>query len=96
MIASLINVFKIPELRRKILFTLLIIVAYRFGMYIPIPGTDAGYLEQFLRTEGDLGGGGGVGDYLAFIARITGGSFQPSSSASASCRTSARRLSFSF
>jgi preprotein translocase subunit SecY len=77
-IASLINIFKIPELRRKILFTLLIIVAYRLGMYIPIPGTDPGYLEQFLRTEGDIGGGGGgLGDYLDFIARITGGSFQP-------------------
>jgi preprotein translocase subunit SecY len=77
-IASLINIFKIPELRRKILFTLLILVVYRLGMYIPIPGTDPGYLEQFLRTEGDLGGGGGgLGDYLDFIARITGGSFQP-------------------
>ena len=70
MIASLINVFKIPELRRKILFTLLIIVAYRLGMYLPIPGTDPGYLAQFLLTEGDLGGGG-LGDYLSFIARIT-------------------------
>jgi preprotein translocase subunit SecY len=77
-IASLFNIFKIPELRRKILFTLLIIIAYRLGMYIPIPGTDPGYLEQFLRADSDLGGGGGgLGDYLDFIARITGGSFQP-------------------
>ena len=78
MIASLVNIFKIPELRRKILFTLLIIVAYRMGMYIPIPGTDPGYLEQLLSADSQLGGGGGgLGDYLAFIARITGGSFQP-------------------
>jgi len=77
-IASLINVFKIPELRRKILFTLLIIVAYRFGMYIPIPGTDGGYLANIVSSDSQLGGGGGgLGDYLAFIARITGGSFQP-------------------
>jgi preprotein translocase subunit SecY len=77
-IASLVNIFKIPELRRKILFTLLIIVAYRMGMYIPIPGTDPGYLEQLLSADSQLGGGGGgLGDYLAFIARITGGSFQP-------------------
>jgi len=75
-IASLFNIFKIPELRRKILFTLLIIVAYRMGMYIPIPGTDPGYLEQFIRADSDLGGGG-LGSYLEFIARITGGSFQP-------------------
>jgi preprotein translocase subunit SecY len=78
-IASLFNIFKIPELRRKILFTLLIIIAYRMGMYIPIPGTDPGYLEQFIRADSQLGGGGGggLGDYLDFIARITGGSFQP-------------------
>jgi len=78
-IASLVNIFKIPELRRKILFTLLIIIAYRMGMYIPIPGTDPGYLEQFMRADSQLGGGGGggLGDYLDFIARITGGSFQP-------------------
>ncbi|MCX5682692.1 MAG: preprotein translocase subunit SecY, partial [Planctomycetota bacterium] len=78
MIASLINIFKIPELRRKILFTLLIIVAYRLGMYLPIPGTDPGYLAQLISADSQLGGsGGGLGDYLAFIARITGGSFQP-------------------
>ena len=78
MIASLINIFKIPELRRKILFTLAIIIAYRLGMYIPIPGTDPEYLKQFLAGESQLGGGGGgLGDYLNFIARITGGSFQP-------------------
>ena len=78
MIASLINIFKIPELRRKILFTLLILVAYRLGTYIPIPGTDPGYLQTLLQTDSSMGGGGGgLGDYLNFIARITGGSFQP-------------------
>ena len=77
MIAALINVFKIPELRRKILFTILVIAVYRLGMYIPIPGTDAGYLESIAQTQDSLGGGGGLSDYLNFIARITGGSFQP-------------------
>ncbi len=78
MIRSLINVFKIPELRRKILFTLLIIVAYRFGMFVPIPGTHATYLESLMgQQDADLGGGGGLRGYLNFIARITGGSFGP-------------------
>jgi preprotein translocase subunit SecY len=70
-IASLINVFKIPELRRKILFTLLIIILYRLGTYIPIPGTAAGYLAK-LGAQGTGGGG-----YLDFIAAITGGRMQP-------------------
>ncbi len=79
MIRSLINVFKIPELRRKLLFTLLIIAVFRLGTYVPIPGTDAGYLGQLLAAKESAEGtaGGGLRDYLNFIARITGGSFQP-------------------
>jgi len=79
MIRSLVNVFKIPELRRKLLFTLLVIAVFRLGTYVPIPGTDAGYLHQLLAArESEEGGeGGGLRDYLNFIARITGGSFQP-------------------
>jgi preprotein translocase subunit SecY len=73
-IASLINVFKIPELRRKILFTLLIIVIYRLGNYIPIPGTSALYLGHL---GAQAAGEGGLGGYLDFIAIITGGRMQP-------------------
>ncbi len=80
MFRSLVSVFKIPELRRKILFTILILAVFRVGSYVPIPGTDAGYLEQITGEtfqEGAGGGESGVRGYLAFIARITGGSFQP-------------------
>jgi preprotein translocase subunit SecY len=81
MIRSLTSVLRIPELRRKLLFTVLIIAVYRLGAYVPIPGTHPGYLkaiagaEDFAAAEGD--GGGGFGGYLNFIARITGGSFEP-------------------
>jgi len=81
MIASLVNVFKIPELRRKIFFTLLVIAVYRFGSYTPIPGTHPGYLAMIAAPDDFSGGAGGTGSgfggYLNFIARITGGSFQP-------------------
>jgi len=77
-IESLINVFKIPELRRKILFTVLIIFMYRLGTYLPIPGTDGQYLVNLIaREQAETGSGGGIGEYLKFIAKITGGSFQP-------------------
>jgi len=79
-IGSLVNVFKIPELRRKILFTVLIIAVYRVGMYMPIPGTHSEFLKSYAEQEqsgAGMEGGGGVGGYLAFIARITGGSFGP-------------------
>ena len=78
MIESLINIFKIPELRRKILFTLLILLVYRAGTYLPIPGTEGHYLASLLaRAESETGAGGGIQAYLKFIAKITGGSFQP-------------------
>ena len=80
MIASLINVFKIPELRRKILFTVLIIAVYRLGIYMPIPGTHPQYLASMVAQDQATeatGGGGGISEYLSFIARITGGNFGP-------------------
>ena len=81
MIGSFVNIFKIPELRRKILFTVLIIAVYRVGVYMPIPGTHPLYLKGLVEQEqsaaGMEGDGGGLGGYLSFIARITGGSFGP-------------------
>jgi len=75
-IGSLVNVFKIPELRRKILFTILIIAVYRLGMYMPIPGTDPALLTRLAAQE-ETAEATGLGGYLNFIARITGGSFGP-------------------
>ena len=76
MIGSFVNIFKIPELRRKILFTVLIIAVYRVGVYMPIPGTHPLYLKGLVEQEqsaaGMEGDGGGLGGYLSFIARITG------------------------
>ncbi len=47
MIGSVPNIFKIPDLRKKIIFTLAMVVVYRLGAHIPIPGINAqalGYL----------------------------------------------------
>ena len=38
MLTSIIDAFKVPELRKKILFTLGILALYRFGAYVPVPG----------------------------------------------------------
>ncbi len=81
MIGSVINVFRIPELRTKILFTVAILVVFRLGAYVPIPGTSAEYLGQIAGADafgdGGEGSGGGLQGYLSFIARITGGSYEP-------------------
>ncbi|MDR1016059.1 MAG: preprotein translocase subunit SecY [Coriobacteriales bacterium] len=52
MFSSLLNAFRIPELRHKIFFTLLIIAVYRFGAFIPVPGVDAHALTQAFSATG--------------------------------------------
>lgn len=50
------SIFKIPELRKKITITFLLLIAYRAGCYIPTPGVDTVALYQFFdklaRTQG--------------------------------------------
>jgi len=49
-LSNLKNIFKVPDLRNKVLFTLLMIVVYRFGAHIPVPGVDIEALKN-LRTQ---------------------------------------------
>ncbi len=48
MTASIPNIFKIPDLRRKILFTLAMVVVYRLGGHVPVPGINAQALGYIL------------------------------------------------
>ena len=41
MLSWLANAWRVPELRRRVLFTAVILAAYRFGSWIPAPGVDA-------------------------------------------------------
>ncbi|HEX2028675.1 MAG TPA: preprotein translocase subunit SecY [Nitriliruptorales bacterium] len=59
MLRAFVNAFKVPDLRRKILFTLLIIGVYRFGSWIPVPGAD---FERLRSAAGE--GGGGIRDLI--------------------------------
>ena len=42
------NIFRIPELRKRVLFTLGIILAYRIGGHVPTPGVDPRVLADFM------------------------------------------------
>ena len=50
MLAAFANCFKIPELKKKILFTLAIIAAYRVGCYIPTPGINGAELGRYFQS----------------------------------------------
>ncbi len=51
MLQSLSNVFKVPDLKRKILFTALILIVYRLGSYIPTPGISASVLQSAFSSK---------------------------------------------
>ena len=69
MFKTFINAFKIKDIRKKLLYTLLILVVIRIGSQIPIPGVNIEYVKQMMETI--LGGGDG-GIFMA----ITGGSLE--------------------
>jgi preprotein translocase subunit SecY len=62
---SLVNAWKIPELRTKLLFTAAMVAIYRFGCYIPVPGIDLNALKEFFAQ-----GGAGV---IGFLDLFSGG-----------------------
>ena len=66
MLTSLRNMFRVSDLRNKILFTLLIIALYRFGSHIPTPGIDFEAVQQLE----DQAAEGGV---LGFLSLFSGG-----------------------
>ena len=66
MLTSLRNMFRVPDLRNKILFTLFMIIVYRFGAHIPVPGVDL----TAVKTLRDQAKAGGV---LGFLNLFSGG-----------------------
>ena len=56
MLESIGNIFKIPDLKKKILYTALILIIYRLGSFIPVPGINAKALQEFLGSASSSGG----------------------------------------
>jgi preprotein translocase subunit SecY len=54
-IRNVLNAFKLPDLRRKILFTLAMLVVYRLAAHIPVPGVNADALSQMFQSNQLLG-----------------------------------------
>ena len=77
MLQTIGKAWKIPELRRKIIFTLLMLIVFRIGSNIPVPGIDRSMLEQMFSGEYglfdlfDLFSGGAFGNMTIFALSIT-------------------------
>lgn len=63
MFETLVNAFKVKEIRHKIYFTILLLIVYRLGCYIPVPGIDAEALATQINGN----------DFLSIMNGITGG-----------------------
>ena len=65
LLKAFVNAFRVPDLRKKILFTLLVIGIYRLGAHIPTPGIDVEEAQRFSR--------GAEGGIFQFINLFSGG-----------------------
>lgn len=75
MVEALKNAFRLPDLRRRILFTLFIVLIYRIGSYIPTPGIPIGAVKQLFQQGGvfgflDLFSGGALSQFAVFALGI--------------------------
>ena len=77
MLDKFLNVFRIPDLRKRILFTLAMLAVYRLGAHIPTPGIDAAKLAMFFNQNAggalgllDLFNGGNLRKLTVFALGI--------------------------
>jgi preprotein translocase subunit SecY len=66
MFGSITNVFKIADLRRKVFFTLLMLVVFRIGSFIPVPGINVSVLQNLSKSNNLFG----------FLNTFSGGALQ--------------------
>lgn len=66
------NIFFVPELAKKLLFTFGVLIVYRIGVYIPVIGVNVDMLKEYLTQHATLGG------ILQYVDLISGGSLQSS------------------
>src|SRR4051795_1716312 len=77
MLEKFLNIFRIPDLRKRVLFTLGILAVYRLGAFIPTPGVNTRLLEQLFNMQSssalglmDLFGGGNLRRMTIFALGI--------------------------
>jgi len=65
---ALANIFRVPDLRNRVLFTLGLLAVYRLGIAVPIPGVDALKFEEFMQRN--------QGSFFGFLDLFSGGMFR--------------------
>src|SRR3954470_11065203 len=75
MFKTLINIFRVPELRNKVVFTIFLLVIYRIGYHVPIPGLN----QSVMVANQNTGEGSSPFDRLAnYVSLFSGGNLSQS------------------
>ena len=68
LLETIANIFRIPDLRKRLLFTLGLLAVYRIGGHIPTPGVDPNALQRFFERN--------AGTFFGFMDLFSGGQFR--------------------
>jgi len=71
---TLVNIFSIPELLRKLAFTLALLCIYRVGFHVPLPGLDQDKVKSFMAEQEE----GVFGSAIQYFGLFTGGTLRQS------------------
>ncbi len=78
MFKTLINIFRIPELRNKVLFTLFMLAIYRIGYHVPLPGVDQDRFEDLAKQRSRGNDDTPAGRLASYVALFSGGELSQS------------------
>ena len=67
-VQSFLNVFNVPDLRKRVLFTFLVLAVYRLGAHIPTPGVDPQAINAFFKAS--------AGSIFGFLDIFSGGALR--------------------
>jgi len=76
MLRAFINIFRIPDLRNRVFFTLGVLLVYRIGFWVPLAGVDQTALVEAAQSASE--GATGFGKILQYASIFSGGSFSQS------------------
>src|SRR5689334_22372936 len=75
MFKTFVNIFRVPELRNKVLFTLFMLAIYRIGYHVPLPGVDQ---EQFAALAAKAADDTAAGRLASYVSLFSGGNLSQS------------------
>src|SRR3954462_2125227 len=80
MLKTLANIFRVPELRNKVLFTLFMLAIYRIGFHVPIPGVGQKQVEEVVKKQNSSSEGqnSAANRLASYVSIFSGGSLSQS------------------